>query len=126
MWLLNMREAAIKIPISSLKVGMQVAADVRDRRGRMLLSSDTVLTVKHIKVLKMWGVSSVTVNVSEEVLQQYCDSPGEQPQVVDVDTATAYCQRKFHNANVLHPALAQLEKIIIHRIVTGKQAIPHK
>jgi len=44
-----------------LKPGMQVAEDIVDAQGRLILPRGTNLEKKHFKALAMWGISSVSV-----------------------------------------------------------------
>lgn len=43
------------------EVGMHVVSDIRDSSGRLLIQANTELTAKHIRALKMWGVSHVYI-----------------------------------------------------------------
>lgn len=38
---------------------MALAADVQDRRGRLLMPSGVTLQDKHVRSLRMWGVTHV-------------------------------------------------------------------
>jgi HD-like signal output (HDOD) protein len=51
------REAAV--------VGMTISADVKDRRGRVLIPAGVVIGAKHLRGLKLWGVLSVNVDAPE-------------------------------------------------------------
>lgn len=44
-----------------LEIGMQVAEEIRDKRGRVLMPPGVLLEEKHLRALKMWGVESVAV-----------------------------------------------------------------
>ncbi|MCK4709101.1 MAG: hypothetical protein KAU21_10830, partial [Gammaproteobacteria bacterium] len=49
------------IRISRIKPDQEVAIDVKDRSGRVLLSAGTKLTEKTIKIIKSWGVMEIDV-----------------------------------------------------------------
>ncbi len=40
---------------------MIVKGEVRDPRGRVILETNSVLTVRHIKTFKSWGITAVDV-----------------------------------------------------------------
>lgn len=41
---------------------MVLAADVKDRRGRLIMPSGTTITDRHLRSFKMWGVTHVEVD----------------------------------------------------------------
>jgi putative nucleotidyltransferase with HDIG domain len=47
--------------IDELVPGMTVAEDIYDRNGRFLLSEGVKLTAKHLRVLKVWGITEVHI-----------------------------------------------------------------
>ncbi|MEQ8160098.1 MAG: hypothetical protein ABRQ33_02835, partial [Smithellaceae bacterium] len=42
--------------IKNLQAGMILAEDLADATGRLLIAKGTVLTEKHLKICKIWGV----------------------------------------------------------------------
>ncbi|MFP4379774.1 MAG: HDOD domain-containing protein [Candidatus Sumerlaeia bacterium] len=44
-----------------LQQGMQVAEDIRDKRGRVLIGTGATLEEKHLKALKIYGIDSVEI-----------------------------------------------------------------
>jgi HD-like signal output (HDOD) protein len=95
-----------KINVNSLKVGMILAEDVKDRNGRLLLSSGLALTDKHIRILKIWGVPEADIegvsreNVEEEVL---ANIPEE-----FLEAAREYMAVRFRHNDPEHEAVAEL------------------
>ncbi|MCP4154912.1 MAG: HDOD domain-containing protein [bacterium] len=49
------------ITVDNLKNGMKLAGDLKNTRGRFLLSQGTVLEEKHIRIIKTWGVTEVDI-----------------------------------------------------------------
>jgi len=49
------------IHIEDLQEGMVVKGEVRDPRGRVILEANSVLTFRHIKTFKSWGITAVEV-----------------------------------------------------------------
>ena len=49
------------IAVDSLEQGMILSEDVRDINTRLLLSKGQKIVPKHIRILKIWGVTEVHV-----------------------------------------------------------------
>lgn len=49
-----------------IKPGMMLAADLKDANGRFLLGKGSVIEAKHIRIMKMWGVTSADIDGVEE------------------------------------------------------------
>ena len=49
------------IAVDCLEQGMILSEDVRDINTRLLLSKGQKIVPKHIRILKIWGVSEVSV-----------------------------------------------------------------
>ena len=52
------------VPIEAVVEGMTTAEPVKDRAGRLLMPSGTVLEASHLRALSRWGVSTVTVEAN--------------------------------------------------------------
>jgi hypothetical protein len=50
-----------KINYDDIKPGMIVVSDVTDRTGRVLLSAGSEITLKHLRIFKMWGVTEADI-----------------------------------------------------------------
>lgn len=48
-------------PMDKLEAGLEVAEDVFNVNGMLLLGKGTMLTDRHIRILKTWGVDSVRI-----------------------------------------------------------------
>ncbi|MBF0611662.1 MAG: hypothetical protein G8345_07080 [Magnetococcales bacterium] len=57
------------LPLNQVAAGMVVAKDVLDMSGRLLLGRATIVTEKHIKILKTWGITEVHVADNNESIQ---------------------------------------------------------
>lgn len=49
-------------PVSEIKPGAVLVKEVRAKNGRLIFKEGTVLTEKHILVLKSWGITKVYVD----------------------------------------------------------------
>jgi len=52
--------------LTDLRPGMMLAADVRNRYGRLIASRGTALTAERIRVFKIWGVVEVEISGEKE------------------------------------------------------------
>ena len=57
-----------EVSTSRLKEGMTTQSEVVDKHGHTLIRANEEITNNHITLLKMWGVSSVTVKDSVKEL----------------------------------------------------------
>ncbi|MGK9368666.1 hypothetical protein ACSSWA_07180 [Melioribacter sp. Ez-97] len=49
------------ISIDEIKNGMVLAEDIKNRYGQLLIAAETVLNEKHVRLLKTWGVSVISI-----------------------------------------------------------------
>jgi len=93
------------LTLDQARPGMMLAAEVFDRRGRLLMRPDTELTEKHLESLRMWGVTHVDVDVADdepELVEQL------DPEVVA--EVEAELDELFANAGPPHPFLDGLRE----------------
>jgi len=101
------------INITSLRAGMMLAEDVRDRNGRFLASGGTALTDRHIKILKMWGVIEANIRgVTKE--------EAESDRIVDLDptaleASETITRSRFALNDLDHPAVRELFRLCVAR-----------
>jgi hypothetical protein len=102
-----------KLPAENLIPGMVLAADVRDRNGRLLLKAGTELTEKHLYILRTWGiVEAEVVGVAED---QVCPSGVD---AIDPEVLAAIEARitpLFRHNDLGHPAIKELLRIRFDR-----------
>ncbi|TVR15285.1 MAG: hypothetical protein EA401_03000 [Planctomycetota bacterium] len=103
-------------PVDSSLYGQTLGADVRDTRGQVLLKAGTVLNQKHLRTLKLWGVSRVLL--SHEV------ATGSQQAVIDRKQLERYAvheRQRFCRCDLGHPLLHHLYLLAIRRqVATGQ------
>lgn len=90
--------------------GMVLAADVRDRQGRLLLPAGRELTPRVIESLRYWGLGSV------EVLGEA--PPPEAPEQHSpelLERARRETDERFRNAGWPHPFLEVLHGLAVTR-----------
>jgi hypothetical protein len=55
-----------KIKLDAVSEGMTVAADVKNMDDMLLVPAGCVLTERHIKILRTWGISEVQIDGEEQ------------------------------------------------------------
>jgi hypothetical protein len=87
------------ISFDNLEPGMVLAADVKDRSGRVLLAAGNSLTEKTLRVFKMWGVTEADVQgvAQEEIIAK--KSASLNPELVqaaeqNVNTLFTHCDKE--------------------------------
>lgn len=101
------------LKVDDFKPGMILAADLRSPQGRMLMSKGLVLTEKHIRMCKIWGV------VEGDILGEDGQPPENQPAVLDpalVERAKELAGTYFCLNDLHHPVVRETAKLFIERI----------
>lgn len=85
------------IPISEAEAGMVLAADVVDRRGRVLIPLGAELSERTVQALGNWGIETIHVE-------------GEEIEIDDeaMNAAMAAVGWRFAKNDVSHPFMAAL------------------
>lgn len=97
------------IDVANARSGMVLSADVRDRRGRVLIPSGKELKERYLSALPMWGITHVEIEG---------DEPEPAEQEIDEATlarATQEVGRRFEHANRAHPAIEALLAVCVRR-----------
>jgi HD-like signal output (HDOD) protein len=87
-----------------LKSGMVLAEDVKDIKGRLLLHRGANIESDHIRILKIWGISEVSVFRKVGDPNNF-EPPIDQEQLKKVKEHTHFV---FSHADLDHPAIKQL------------------
>jgi HD-like signal output (HDOD) protein len=88
-----------------LKIGMVLADDVRDIKGRLLLSRGKVIQPDHIRIFKIWGIPQVEVAGGLE------DGEDAPPAPIDpawVEAARQEAEQLFILTERDHPAMQEI------------------
>jgi hypothetical protein len=104
-----------KVPAENLIPGMVLAADVRDRNGRLLLKAGTELTDKHLYILRTWGTVEADILDSDD----YQENTGC-ANAIDSELWAAIegeITPLFRHTDLTHPAIKELLRIRIVREV---------
>jgi len=108
--------------IKNLQAGMILAEDLTDATGRLLIAKGTVLTEKHLKICKIWGVVEARIEgVSEADIEE---SSLDELDPRELAQATEFVHERFCRTDMGHPAVRELVRLCILRTVKNKKAAP--
>ncbi|MBA4397462.1 MAG: hypothetical protein C0394_08785 [Syntrophus sp. (in: bacteria)] len=100
--------------MAELQPDMVLAADLRAYNGRLLLPQGICLSEKHIRIMKMWGVTAAPVN-GAPCLHQY-PADDARPSVAGLSLAQRQVRGRFSCASLDHPAMSELYECAVERL----------
>ncbi len=104
------------IKIKLICEGMITATDVKDRMGRTLLEKGKIITSKHLKVFKTWGITEVNITSSKEEKSVPDDKEIEN----DIDPLIIKAMDKlFQFTDRRHPIVSELYNLCLSRKIKG-------
>jgi HD-like signal output (HDOD) protein len=97
------------VSTTKLKEDMVLSDDVKDINGRLLLGKGKKIESSHIRMLKMWGITEVTIvgNLSSEENSE----PHEDPQLVEKFKENT--KDIFGYNDLTHPAMEELFRLSV-------------
>jgi len=106
------------ISVKELKADMVLTGDVKDCRGRLLMSKGTTLKEKHLKLCKMWGVIEADVQgVSPEEIYASAINNFD---AATIAAAEETAKIRFCHNDISHPAISELIRACTLWIAEGK------
>lgn len=100
-----------EVNVDDLKNGMVLASDLKDAKGRFLLGKGTAIEEKHIRIMKIWGITAADIQgVSREEMAQEALSRIE-PGVLN--TIRLQIDEFFIRSTEDHEALRELKRLCI-------------
>ena len=102
-----------RIDVCELEPGMVLASDLRDRDGRCLLSKGVKLTLKHLRIIKMWGVVEADVEGMSEKDIETKKTAHIAPEILEA--ADSLTRKRFIHTDLEHEAIRQLLHICVLR-----------
>jgi len=98
------------ILVNRLKENMVLSEDVRDLNTRLLLAKDLKIQSKHVRILKMWGITEVNV-VTDELNYEETTIKEIDPESLErIEENTKYL---FHHVDLEHPAMQELFRLSV-------------
>ncbi len=104
------------IDVSLAQPGMVLAADVLDKRGRVLIPAGKELVEKYVTALPAWGVTRIEVEGDDIA------GAAAEAEPWAVDEATAELEALFQKSNRGHPAVDNLFDACVSRRAAQLQA----
>jgi hypothetical protein len=101
------------LPTENLIPGMLLAADVRDRNGRLLLKAGAELTEKHLYIMRTWGIVEVEIVDVDGNQQVPAGAVAIDPELWA--GILAEITPIFRHSDLSHPAIKELLRIRIVR-----------
>lgn len=108
----NLIGAMAYVTVQNAQAGMVLAAEVTDRRGRLLIPAGKELSAKHVRALRMWGVSHVEVQGEPAACEPA--APLDPEARVQIE---AELDQHFRNTDQSHPFIKELRRICAARRV---------
>ena len=101
-----------RVGTANLREGMVLAEDVKDSAGRLMLPAGATLTTKHVRMLKVRGVFSVSVEGLDD------ESLAEERQASEAvrRRAEAHLAGLFPSSRRDHRAMAELFRLCVDRL----------
>lgn len=93
---------------------MVLAADILDKRGRLLVPAGKELAAKHVRALPAWGVSRIEVE-GDEI------TPAVELEPWAVEQAAADVDSLFGRVNREHPLFQALTTVCVERFAMALQ-----
>ena len=98
------------IHVDRLKTNMVLSEDVRDMNTRLLLAKDLKIQSKHIRILKMWGITEVNVATDEPDDEETTTKEIDPELLKRIEESTKYL---FHHVDLEHPAMQELFRLSV-------------
>jgi HD-like signal output (HDOD) protein len=105
-----------EVNVDYLKNGMVLASDLKDSLGRFLLGRGTVIEEKHIRVMKIWGITSADIEGTDQ-------EHAAQEEMRQIDPQQLPKIQKYINSffcdsapAVEHEALKEIKRLCVLRV----------
>lgn len=108
-----------EVNVDHLKAGMVLGSDLKDAKGRFLLGSGTAIEEKHIRIMKIWGITAadiVGVNRTDFSMETMGGLEASLVEQINTSVAAIFC-----NTTQEHEALQELKQICRLRVIEKLQ-----
>jgi hypothetical protein len=106
------------VALENLEPGMVLAADVRDKNGRLLLGEGVELAAKHLFIFRTWGV--VEANIAGEDGVE-TTAPPDAVTEEKLEQARNRLLPHYRHTNIEHPAISELLRLAVLKEVQRAQ-----
>ena len=101
------------IRVDEAQAGMVLAAEVRDRMGRLLMTAGQELSDRALRVFRMWGVTEIHV---EGRAADANEQPAEEIDTTERARLHATAEDLFRHVDRAHPAAAELFRLSVRHM----------
>ncbi|MBW1821433.1 MAG: HDOD domain-containing protein [Deltaproteobacteria bacterium] len=98
------------IHVDRLKENMVLSEDVRDLNTRLLLAKDLKIQSKHVRILKMWGITEVSVVTDEQDYEETTTKEIDPELLERIEESTKHL---FRHVDLEHPAMQELFRLSV-------------
>jgi hypothetical protein len=106
------------INLEDIQVGMVLAADIKERSGRVLLAGGSEISEKHLRVFKMWGITEADIkDVEKEEIAASIVAQLDPSLFQDVQSRV---REHFRLTDMEHPFIKELFRLVTLRQVRHK------
>lgn len=102
------------VSITALRPGMELASDTLDANGRKLVAEGTVITDKHLRILRIWGVTEADVEGVDQEEENKKDLSQIDPQLVEATHRYLLARFVFNNVT-LRPVKELLNFMLLRK-----------
>ncbi|SPD75999.1 putative signal transduction protein [uncultured Desulfobacterium sp.] len=108
------------IHTDKIKDNMILSEDVKDINGRILLKKSLQMNSSHIRILKMWGITEVSI-AEEEGIKENTESAADQEHLEKIREEV---KQDFRHVDLDHPAARELFRLAVQ--FRCEKGSPHK
>ena len=101
-----------QLRVDQVQAGMELAADVLDRNGQLLIRAGTVVTDRELRLFKMWGVDALDVAGLDDELVE--NTPELDPELAAQFEPVA--REIFRHCDLEHPFVQQMYQHCITKL----------
>ena len=103
------------INLEYIQEGMILAADIKERSGRVLLSGGSIITEKHLRVFRMWGITEADIKgIETDELAANMAAQLDQHLLQEIEAQT---RERFCRVDMDHPFIKELFRLLTIRQV---------
>lgn len=108
-----------KLRTKDLRSGTVLAEDIRDRSGRLLLPAGLTVRENHVRIMKAWGITEITIIMEGDSVELAEDEAAVEFERLDpqiVERAEAKMADIFRHADLRHPFMRELHALSVQRL----------
>jgi len=102
------------VSLDNLAPGMVLAANVRDKSGRLLLGEGAVLEAKHLFIFRTWGIVDADIVEMDDADSEVVP---EEITTEELESARNMLLPLYCHADIEHPAISELLRLAVIRKV---------